>query len=193
LRGRQAIEMTGQRIGKLLVLGRAGMNGQGHMQWHVRCQCGVERAVSGSDMRRGRRVSCGCGIRTHNLSRSRTYKSWGMMRQRCNNPDNYNYPRYGAKGIRVCASWERFENFLADMGERPPGTSLDRIDSAGHYEPSNCRWATREQQNVNTTRWAGYSTIDGERISVRAIADILAISEPSIAWALKQARRHLAR
>jgi hypothetical protein len=79
---------------------------------------------------------------------SRTYKSWTQMLQRCGNEKDSSYSRYGGAGIRVCARWSRFADFLADMGERPDGTSLDRIDRAGNYEPGNCRWATaREQQN----------------------------------------------
>jgi hypothetical protein len=72
------------------------------------------------------------------------------MRQRCENPKATKYPRYGAVGVSVCARWrDSFENFLADMGERPPGRSLDRIDPAGNYEPGNCRWATPIEQRAN--------------------------------------------
>jgi hypothetical protein len=182
-KGRFAIDLAGQRFGKVTAAAKAGVKG-GHMHWLIRCDCGVEKVVSGNSLRRGSQKSCGCGIRTHNLSRSSTYKSWQMMHQRCSNPANGNYQRYGAKGISICSRWDRFENFLEDLGERPIGTSLDRIDSSGNYEPSNCRWATREQQNVNTTRWAGYRSIDGERISVRAMAHILAMPEHILRSAL---------
>jgi hypothetical protein len=74
------------------------------------------------------------------------------MRQRCNSPGNPGYRIYGAKGVKVCNRWDKFETFLADMGDRPEGTSLDRIDSNGNYEPENCRWATKLQQNRNTSR-----------------------------------------
>lgn len=183
----RALDLTNKRSGRLLILRRAGTTADGHVIWTCRCDCGRETSINAGNLARGQK-SCGCIIRTHNLSRSQTYKSWQMMRMRCENPNNTNYPRYGGNGIRVCERWHRFEEFLSDMGERPGGTSLDRIDSKGDYEPTNCRWATRREQNINTTRWAGYRTLDGERISIRAMAEYLAISQTALHYHLRLAR-----
>lgn len=80
---------------------------------------------------------------------SPTYISWAAMMARCHNPKNQKYPSYGGKGIIVCDRWHDFVNFIGDMGERPPGTTLDRIDPGGNYEPQNCRWASPKEQAQN--------------------------------------------
>jgi|GEM_PF-1342758 len=87
---------------------------------------------------------------THGLSKTPEYRVWASMWQRCSNPNNLRYNRYGERGIGICERWEKFENFLADMGPRPSkGHSIDRKDNEGNYEPSNCRWATRSEQQKN--------------------------------------------
>lgn len=85
-------------------------------------------------------------------STTSTYVSWKSMKTRCNNPNASNYYKYGGKGIKICDSWNSFVNFLNDMGERPINTSLDRVDSSGNYEPSNCRWATYKVQARDSGR-----------------------------------------
>src|SRR3990170_2164292 len=86
----------------------------------------------------------------HANPKSPTYESWAGMLSRCRNPNQPYYHRYGGRGITVCPRWHKFENFLEDMGERPDGLSLDRINNDGNYEPDNCHWATRQEQNMNS-------------------------------------------
>lgn len=88
-------------------------------------------------------------IKHGHAKNSPTYKTWTGMKGRCLNSRNGSYPGYGGRGIAICERWLNFENFLADMGERPAHRSIDRIDNDGNYEPSNCRWATRSQQQQN--------------------------------------------
>lgn len=122
-------------------------------EWACECECGEIVFVHSGDLVSGNNRSCGClrrGRRVENLRRaSRTYSSWRGMKDRCLNPNSVSYPLYGGRGITICDEWITFDGFLADMGERPEGMSLDRIDPDGNYEPANCRWATPQQQVDN--------------------------------------------
>lgn len=142
-------------------------------RWVCRCVCGRERSVSLASLRAGSSKACGCtrGHRTHGQAGVKTtsaeYWVWHSMRQRCENPNDTGYSRYGARGIRVCETWAKFEAFFADMGARPSsGHSIDRIDSDGDYEPTNCRWATIGEQNRNTSRNV-YVEHDGRRMVLK--------------------------
>ena len=101
-------------------------------------------------------------ITTHGMAYSREYRSWASMKQRCENPNHKRFSDWGGRGISVCDRWQRFENFISDMGPRPEGHSIDREDNDGNYEPGNCRWATRSQQQKNRRNFSTENLPRGE-------------------------------
>lgn len=151
------VDITGQRFGRLVVLRRLGSAKYGESTWLCRCDCSKNKVILGHSLRQGLTKSCGCLQRErasqtkkkHGASTTETYYIWAGMRTRCKNPKATPYKNYGGRGISVCERWNSFDNFLADMGERPPGLSIDRIDNDGNYEPDNCRWATQSEQTGN--------------------------------------------
>jgi hypothetical protein len=142
------VDISGQRFGKLVAIEVAGKRKYLTM-WRCVCDCGNETVAYLSNLRAGKTKSCGCGVRIHGHSTQTTptYSSWHSMKQRCLRPRAKDLPYYAH--VTVCERWLTFANFLADMGERPPGTSIDRIDNARGYEPGNCRWATHSVQMQN--------------------------------------------
>lgn len=143
------IDLIGQEFGKWAVLGY-GKNGH----WKCRCNgCGTVHFVSGYALRKRKSKSCFKCFQlsriNHGFKNTSTYRTWTNMRQRCNNPKQTGYSEYGGRGIKVCDRWNIFENFIEDMGLRPPGRTLDRINVNDDYTKDNCRWATREMQSNN--------------------------------------------
>lgn len=154
-------DLTGKKFGELEVLRKATVK---RNWWVARCSCGNKVTLPAHKLHSGNNRSCGClkksvlgmATRKHGRANSRitgyanrTYGVWQAMRARCLNPKNNRWSSYGGRGIKICKRWEKFENFIADMGEIPKGLTLDRINVDGDYKPSNCRWATWLEQAQN--------------------------------------------
>ena len=192
--GRSALDLTGARVGRLVAVRPVAVRAT-YVVWSCDCDCGKTANVPASCLTRARPTrSCGClreeasvrRLTRHGMTESATHRSWEAMRTRCANENRDNFARYGGSGITVCERWQNsFEAFFADMGSRPPRTSLDRIDPTRGYEPGNCRWATaREQANNKTDNVC--VTVDGRTQTVAEWARELGIAPYTLYGRLKR-------
>lgn len=148
--------LVGQKHGRLTITS-VGYRMDKSRMINTVCQCGSSLFVNKKALLKGHTTSCGCLNKeiigslnkTHGMSTTQTYITWHNMRQRCENPNNNNYNNYGGRGIAVCNSWSDFNNFLADMGERPDNLTLERVDVNGDYSKDNCIWADDTTQSFN--------------------------------------------
>lgn len=155
------IDLIGRRFGRLVVLARASNSATGKARFLCRCDCGEETTTFSGNLREGKTISCGCWrgdhaakkFSTHRMSRTKEHRCWTALKNRCLNPKNKAFPRYGGRGITICPEWiKSFEAFFRDMGPKPgPKHSIERADNDGNYCKGNCSWELSIVQNNNRT------------------------------------------
>lgn len=191
------VDLTGSRFARLTVLKQDGLDKTGHKMWLCKCDCGNEVSYRGTLITKGEVLSCGClrkdrgkkSLTKHGLYYHPLYATWVKMMARCYKECDPKYEIYGGRGISVCERWHVKENFFADMGERPAGMTLDRIDVNGNYEPSNCRWATPKTQSRNRTNTI-YVDIGGITKTMAEWADIYDVKYPTALARYKRGLRN---
>lgn len=179
-------DLSGQKFGRWTVLEYAG-DSNCYSYFLCRCECGVEKTVLGTNLKRGISTSCGCywaeRMRKHGMTKSGACQSYYAMVTRCTDPNSIGWKYYGGRGIVVCERWsgkDGFLNFYADMGDRPTKKhTIDRIDSNGNYEPKNCRWSTTTEQHRNQ-KGNRIIEIDGVSMCLSAWAEKMGIPPHTI-------------
>jgi len=184
-------DITGKRFGLWEVIEYSGTSKglAGVAMWKCKCDCGEEKVIHGTALRQGTTTSCGCvapslissAQTTHGMTKTRTYISWKAMRNRCNCETSPDYELYGKRGIKVCARWDSFENFVADMGERPKGMTLDRICNDGPYSKENCRWATSAVQSRNK-RTSVFVEFDGKQMTLSEFGERIGMDRRNVRY-----------
>jgi hypothetical protein len=152
-------DLTGLRFKGLLVLKYTRTCSSGSALFECKCDCGVIKEIKGKSLLSGNTSTCGCRHKEDGFTAAAAgtkrrnhplYNTWKSMKGRCNNKNGSDYKYYGGRGISVCERWrDSFTNFIVDMGERPKGYSIERINNDGNYEPGNCKWASKSEQGYN--------------------------------------------
>jgi len=168
------IDLTGLKFNRLKVQKRVAGS-----FWGCICDCGNLISVSSYQLKSGKTKSCGCWsrdrTRKHGMEGTKIYNTWASMLSRCRNPKNKFYKDYGGRGITFCETWANFENFYADMGDKPDGMSLDRIDNDGNYSKENCRWSDQKNQ-IRNRRVSPKYYLNNETKSLAEWCEIYGIS-----------------
>ena len=186
-------DLTGRHFGRWTVGAFAGYHSKTTAaMWHCKCECGVTRPIKANQLLTGGSKSCGCfSVDTaralftkHGGSYDGRYEVWANMKQRCLNANHPSFAQYGGRGIRICERWLAYENFAMDVGERPNGLWLERINNDGDYEPGNVTWTTRQKQQCNRTDTRRV-TWQGETLCINEWSRLIGVSPSTLTWRLK--------
>lgn len=195
----KATDLTGMRFGRLTAIKRVGTK-HGKALWLCKCDCGGQKETISTNLLRGQTTSCGCkvveNVRSisckHGESHtSRLYNIWAGMKKRCYSPNNHKYKDYGARGIKMCNEWLKDYTVFRDWAMAngyTDGTTIDRIDNNGNYEPGNCRWITVAEQQKNRRNTRLY-IMNGQLLTIPELARLKGMSPAVIRQNLRKGKR----